>query len=405
MHANAYKDPFYQKEFHAASSDTDGLVDEFCSRCHTPIGVLAGEIPPIDGSKLSEIAHAGVQCDFCHTVSGSNGTGNAPFIITPGDTKWGPYKDSRSAFHNSEYLELHTRSEFCGMCHQVTHPVNGLVIDDTYSSWKNSSYGQQGITCQQCHMSPGITEFKANPGRSASGGPKREHVAMHSTVGANAFVTGMLGSEKEKKLAVERLQKAATMNIDIPATAKKGDDVTMKIEVTNSGTGHMLPTGVAEIRQIWVDVTATDANGQKVYSTTKADSASGKGPSVMYNTVLGNEKGETLSFWLADRVLADNRIAPKATVAQQHTFQMPEDTAYPVAVEATLKYTSAPQELIDHLFPGETHTVPVVTMAQVKGMINDPEKPIDTGKTPGFTAWMAIVMMVLPMIFGLHKRN
>jgi hypothetical protein len=48
MHSNAYKDPFYQKEFHAASIDTDGLVDDFCSRCHTPIGVLSGEIPPAD---------------------------------------------------------------------------------------------------------------------------------------------------------------------------------------------------------------------------------------------------------------------------------------------------------------------------------------------------------------------
>jgi len=142
MHSNAYTDPFYQKEFHAASTDTDGLVDEFCSRCHTPIGVLSGEIPPADGSHFSEIAHMGVQCDFCHTVSGSNGIGDASFIVTPGNTKWGPFDDSKSASHTSEYLELHTRSEFCGMCHQVTHPVNGLVIDDTYSTWNESYYGQ-----------------------------------------------------------------------------------------------------------------------------------------------------------------------------------------------------------------------------------------------------------------------
>jgi hypothetical protein len=407
MHANAYTDPFYQKEVHTASADTGGMVDEFCSRCHTPIGVIAGEIPPVDGSRLSEIAHMGVQCDFCHTVSDSNGTGNAPFIVTPGDTRWGPFNDSKSAYHASEYLELHTRSEFCGICHQVTHPVNGLVIDDTYSTWKGSYYGENGVTCQDCHMSPGITEFKANPGRSASSSPKRQHISLHSAVGGNAFITGMLGAEKEKGLAIERLQKAATLRLDVPGTAVKGENTTIEAAITNSGAGHMLPTGVSEIRQVWLEIEATDSNGQKIYRTTKTENATGTNPAVIYNTVLGDSDGNaTLSFWLADRVIADNRIAPRETVTEQHTFSLPENTAYPVTVDATLNYMSAPQELIDHLFGKEVHEVPVVTMVHASEMIYDPDRPAETqAETPGFTASLALLVLVVLTIIGLYKKQ
>jgi len=407
MHANAYTDPFYQKEVHAASADTDGMVDEFCSRCHTPIGVIAGEIPPVDGSRLSEIAHMGVQCDFCHTVSDSNGTGNAPFIVTPGDTKWGPFNDSKSAYHASEYLELHTRSEFCGICHQVTHPVNGVVIDDTYSTWKESYYAENDVTCQDCHMSPGITEFKANPGRSASSSPKRDHISLHSTVGGNAFVTGMLGAEEERKLAIERLQKAATLRLDVPVTAVKGENITIEAAITNSGAGHMLPTGVSELRQVWLEIEATDSNGQKIYRTTKTGNSSGANPAVIYNTVLGDSEGNaTLSFWLADRVIADNRIAPKETVTEQHTFSLPENTAYPVTVDATLNYMSAPQELIDHLFGKGIHEVPVITMVQASEMIYDPDKPVETqAEVPGFTVPLAVLVLAVLKITGLYKKQ
>ena len=285
--------------------------------------------------------------------------------------------------------------------------MNGLVIDDTYSTWKGSYYGENDVTCQDCHMSPGIIEFKANPGRSASSSPKRDHISLHSTVGGNAFVTGMLGAEEERKLAIERLQKAATLRLDVPATAVKGENITIEAAITNSGAGHMLPTGVSEIRQVWLEIEATDSNGQKIYRTTKTGYPSGTNPAVIYNTVLGDSEGNaTLSFWLADRVIADNRIAPGETVTEQHTFSLPENTAYPVTVDATLNYMSAPQELIDHLFGKGVHAVPVITMVQASEMIYDPDRPVETqAEVPGFTASMAVLVLAVLKITGLYKKQ
>jgi hypothetical protein len=407
MHSNAYRDPFYLKEVEAASKDTDGLVDTFCSRCHTPIGVIAEEIPPIDGTQMSDIAKSGVQCDFCHTVSESAGIGGASFVVTPGNTKWGPFKDSKSAFHDSEYLELHTQSEFCGMCHEVVHPVNGLVIDDTYSSWKNGPYAKEDVSCQDCHMTSGITRFEANPGRAGSGAPKREHISLHDIVGGNVFVTELMGAEKEKRLAIERLESAATLSIEVPETASIGDNITINVSVRNSGAGHNIPTGVSEIRQIWIELKVTDYEEKEIYLSGKLDESGNIDEgTVIYNNILGNEQGnETIKFWLADRVLSDNRIGPKETVTEEHSFTIPENFKYPINIEATLKYRSAPQSLIDHLFEEGGHEVPVVDMVTNSGTVYDPNSnPNDRAKkTPGFAAFSALSAFFV--IVQLFKRK
>ncbi|WP_094226678.1 multiheme c-type cytochrome [Methanolobus psychrotolerans] len=401
MHFNAYLDPFYLEEVKVASIDTDGLVDEFCARCHTPIGVVSGEIPPIDGSGMSDISKLGVQCDFCHVISGSDGIGNAPFIITPGDIKWGPFEDSKSAYHDSEYLKLYTQAEYCGMCHEVIHPVNGLVIDDTYSTWKDSQYGKDNVVCQDCHMTEGITEYKANPGRSGSGAPKREHISLHAITGGNAFIPMIFGAEDVAKMATERLQNAATLEVRAPEVASAGEEVIIEVSITNSGAGHNIPTGVSEIRQIWLEMVVTDAEGHEIYSAGTLDTeGSIKSAKRIYNNVLGDSEGTaTESFWLADRVLEDNRIGPEKTVEEKHTFILSEDVVYPLKVETSLNYRSASQELIDKLFEKGTYEVPVIQMNEASNTIYHPDASPKEGTepTPGFSTFTATIALILRM--------
>ena len=396
MHSNAYTDPFYQEDFKVASADTNGELDIFCSRCHTPIGVTSGEIPPADGSGLSDVAVEGVNCEFCHSVSDSEGIGNAPFILTPGDTKWGPYTDSETAGHESEFLELQTNSEFCGMCHQVIHPVNGIILDDTYTAWKEGPYSQEDVQCQDCHMSPGITKFEANPGRAGSGGPKRDHISLHYFVGANAFVTDILGEDDHRDMAIKRLEKAATMEVIAPQNASPSETVNINISITNSGAGHKLPTGITELRQMWLEITVIDDSGRMIYSSGALD---GEGDieagTELYNTVLTDADGNpTEKFWLAESISSDNRIAPRETAFQEHTFIIPEDAEYPLSVDTRLNYRSASQELIDDLFEGN-YEVPVIVMAEASDTINDPDAPAEAEPIPGIrVAGLAITFLL-----------
>ncbi len=429
MHSLAELDPFYKIESEMASNDTDGLTDTYCARCHTPIGVLSGELPPVDGSELSDIAKRGVQCDFCHTVSGSAGIGNSPFIVTPGNIKWGPFPDSKSPYHGSEFSDLHTKAEFCGMCHDVNHPTNGLPLEATYTEWKNGPYSKEGVQCQDCHMTPGVTQFEANPGKAASMGPDRDHIYTHYTVGANAFITDILGDETHRDMAIERLQSAATLTVNAPPSAEAGNTVTVDLSITNSGAGHMLPTGLTDMRQMWLDVTATDADGNQFYHSGSLDEKGIIEPdAVVYTTVLGDADGnKTIKVWFAESILSDNRILPRDTAVEKHTFTIPQDVINPITISAKLQYRTAPQEIIDYLFDDGTYDVPVIIMAQASDSINSPDlnanvnvnvdedededvQADDTPEsaqesTPGFGAFGLISILAITGLFVHRKRR
>ncbi len=408
MHSFAEIDPFYKKESEMASKETDGLTDTYCARCHTPIGVVSGEIPPVDGSGESEIAKRGVQCDFCHTVSGSAGVSNAPFILTPGNIKWGPFADSNSPYHKTEFSDLHTKAEFCGMCHDVNHPTNDLPLEATYTEWKAGPYSKKGVQCQDCHMTPGVTQFEANPGKAASMGPKRDHIYTHYAVGGNAFITDILGDETHRDMAIERLQSAATLVVDAPGSAEAGETVTVDVSITNSGAGHMLPTGLTEMRQMWLDVTATDADGNQLYRSGALDEDGNiDTDAVVYHTVLGDADGNpTAKVWVAESILSDNRILPTETAIEQHTFTIPQDAKNPITISAKLQYRSAPQAIIDYLFDEGTYDVPVISMAQASDSINsgdDIQTQDTTESTPGFGALGLVGMLVVSVLIIQRK--
>lgn len=124
------------------------LSPEFCSRCHTPVGVVSAEIPPLNGSHLSEVSKEGIQCDFCHSIIGSEDIGNPRFILEPGDIKRGNRSDAESGSHETEAHEFYNDSTYCGMCHNIYHPVNNLTLGATYIEWKESMYAEEGVNCQ-----------------------------------------------------------------------------------------------------------------------------------------------------------------------------------------------------------------------------------------------------------------
>jgi len=285
MHSIAYTDPVYLAGEEMASNETDGLTDTYCARCHTPIGVLSGEVPPIGHENISEVSKKGIQCDFCHNVNKSTGIGNGAFMVALDGFKRGPYEDSKSPSHGSMLSELHTKSEFCGMCHDVNHPVTGIPIEMTYTEWKEGPYNST-TQCQDCHMTPGITHFEANPGKASGIGPARDHVYTHYFVGGNAAVTGVIGSEVHQQMAEERLKSAATLVLE---AEKKVTEAEITVKVTNVGAGHKLPTGLTEAREAWIEIKAKDAAGKEIYHVGGLDSDGEVDPdAVMYHAVLGD---------------------------------------------------------------------------------------------------------------------
>lgn len=416
MHSNAWKDPVFLKLYAMASEETKGLTDSFCVRCHVPVGLLKDEIPPADGSKLSNISKKGIQCDFCHTVNGSNGIGNGAYISSPGKIKRGPLKDSASSYHETAYSDLHTKSEFCGMCHDVTHPVNEKPIERTYTEWKESPYNtgdpKTSIYCQDCHMrqkpglpSTGATERRNNPGKDAKGGPDREHIYTHYFAGGNALLPGILGSQDHNLLAIERLQNAARIDIITPEKVKAGETAIIKVKVTNIGAGHKLPTGLTEAREMWLEVSVKDAKGNEIFRSGALDKDGNVDPNaVIYRTVLGDAAGNpTLKVWAADHVISDTRIPPKGYSIEKYYFSLPESAQGPLTIEAKLYYHTASQSLSDLLFGKGAVIVPEIEMTKANANLKvEPATEPIAPKTPGFSILVALGVLIV--IYLLKRR-
>jgi hypothetical protein len=386
MHSNAMKDPVFLALWKIGIKKTDGAVERLCAGCHTGIGTLAGEVKVAeDGTvTMSDIAWKGVQCDLCHTVTGSTmlksptfEPQNASILLDPGSNKRGPYKDSESPYHNTVYSELHTKAEFCANCHHVYHPETHFPVERTYDEWKYSLYARNGIVCQDCHMMPvekaietAKTMKKAtNPGRAAMGAPLRDTVRTHEFVGANAVVTSLLGAKRQSEIAVKRLQGAASLDLSLPNNAAPGELVRFKVKVTNETAGHNLPTSLTELRQVWVDVRVADATDTVIYRSGALDDAGTLDPEAkMFRSVAVDKDGHHTIFpWEIARFDSVTTIPPKGSATLDYAFLMPATARGPVKVDVTLRYRSFPQEVANLLLGKDAPTIPVIDMVSAAG--------------------------------------
>ncbi|MEE9201540.1 MAG: multiheme c-type cytochrome [Candidatus Brocadiales bacterium] len=398
-HAYAWYDPLFQALYQKGREEAEGKkeqteVMDSCVRCHNPIGFTAGEWEADKPAMPAGASKDNIFCDFCHSIKATTGIGNAPFIVDPGDaskmdfgTKRGPFKDCPETQHKTEFSELHTRSEFCGSCHDVSHAGNRLAVEQTYTEWRLGPYntGQPETTvhCQDCHMrqrpgvpSTGSTERPDNPGFAAAehvGGIERPHIWTHYFVGATNLVLGPPVQEPERqKMAEARLKNAATVDIVPPSTVKPGDLLRLRLKVKNVGAGHYIPTGLTEVRQMWLEVNVSDADGKDVYHSGRLDDKGNifEEDAVIYHTVFGNKDGKpTYNVWEADHVILDHRIPPKGEMVEKYAFLVPVDAKLPLQIKAVLRYRSAPQWLAAELLGDKAPTIPIVDMAEATATV------------------------------------
>lgn len=362
----AFEDALYRGMHEQGGRETGGATDTFCSACHSPIGTFSGEVPPIDGPQVSDIAKKGVQCDFCHTVAAATGIGNYSFQPDPGPVKRGPYADSVSTFHRSAYSELYTRSDFCGMCHDLIHPGNQLLLEGTYTEWKNSPQAAQGLQCQDCHMTPG--PGMAELTTAATGGPPRAKVFTHQFVGGNA--TSLAGPD-HRTMAADMLKGAATIAIVAPQAAAPGKTLPLEVQVKNDGAGHYLPTGITEVREMWLEIIVTDAGGRELYRSGGLQEDGEADPQAkQYHVEFADADGNpTVKPWSAASIIRDNRIAPGATDTQRFDISLPADAVMPLTVQATLHYRSASPSLVRELISTGSIDLPVIDMATARQVL------------------------------------
>jgi len=323
MHSKALTDPLFKTKLAEGNAATSNALGPFCLKCHGPVGTMTNQLGNTDPNVA---AAQGIPCSFCHQVTGaSSPTNNVSLLVDPSGTyraqiatPTAPHPTAVSTFHNS--------AEICGSCHNVAHPGNGLPVEATYSEWLASPQAKAGTTCQDCHMSQTPGQIGPSVGWDAGGGPRRPVYQM-SFMGAQVGLGNPI-------LAEQMLQNAATLQLDSPGVLEGAKSTSVTVTITNVGAGHDLPTGLTEVRQMWLDVTFTGPDG-KVTELGKHT----------YGTVLKDASGKyPAELWNATGIQSDDRIPPMGVSVSSYRFSLPDGAEYGT-IKAQLLYRSAPADL------------------------------------------------------------
>lgn len=368
MMSQSWEDPIYRALLKRVSEATGGELDNFCTGCHTPPGLTTGQVTQ-DLTRTTSMQKAsaehplpGVDCETCHNYSARTGQDNGAYVLTPmlngKPTKFGPYKDAVSPYHDTVYSELHTRSDFCSVCHNVTHPFSSTAIERTYEEWHESPNAASGQQCQDCHM-------PKTAGKAAIMGPDRPDVATHFFNGGNVTLLTHFGQAGNAERSRELLKGAGTIEFaDVPAFTPGGQSV-VSVKVSNTGAGHKLPTGFPEGRQMWIDFTVSDASGVVVYRSGAVRDGKTEAGTQDYRVHLGDKEGNEVEtdIWRVAGILSDTRLLPGGHDVRSFTVAIPAKAEGPFKLEARLNYWPFSQALADELLGAGTMPVEVVTVA------------------------------------------
>ncbi|NKQ35194.1 MAG: hypothetical protein HF973_06195 [Chloroflexi bacterium] len=394
IHAVSGPDQLYETAIglnegaHLTRNGTEKI--RWCEGCHEPVFTLVGEVNPLVTVGPSAAGAEGMSCIVCHTATDANPlAGNAALTLelnnnnvnqymNPGIIMAAPVEHAK-AMQAKTHNPLMGSSDMCGTCHTEIRPpdVNGdfpLHFQETYDEWRTSEYAEMGVQCQDCHMHPDPASYIAELNET---GKMPERVVSHRFVGVNYLLTaadlpnnlvtflrgghppGPITTEEWKEdllvqqgLIVALLQEAGELEVAAPEQVKAGEELAFDVTIHNTGAGHDLPTGPLDQRHIWVQVKATDANGEVIYNSGWFDDQTGEldPDAITYIKYMYDKQGERIVNHLlfdVDRMEYGRKpIPPKGSDTIPYSFPIPNGTAGPLTVEVTMWYRLALQEIV-----------------------------------------------------------
>jgi Cytochrome c554 and c-prime len=396
-HAMSATDSTYLKVKEYFAFDSGEPAVRLCAGCHAPVALMTGEVGLY--SRESPSSLQGVSCSFCHSVESVQG-GTGAYTSNP--SRWHNYlggdylkaKDLNLGDQLAQSLvwqrpnphitdmrgqldatassagsitgfsaaptKLKTASEnvlssgrVCQACHSFE--LNGVKTQSTWEEYETSSAAKKGVTCQSCHFRSGTDYTKPEPGEVANG-RARDHVFSHALGGGNTFLAPRAEDNKAY------LRSALKLEPSLKADTTSLEARTLEVRVRNTGAAHAVPTGVSDLRELWLEVIALDAAGQAVFESGLRDLAGNIKPdSRIFNQVFTDERGGVLEkheVWLARKILKDTRIP--ADGFRLERFTLP---ASAVSVKVRLLWRDVPASFAQWVLSKPGSSVPVTELA------------------------------------------
>lgn len=396
--------PYYIVMENLAAKEEGEGIRFWCMGCHSPGALTSGQrqtsqkshLFDKDGKALVDAmksidkeAEEGTSCLFCHRISkleevrGNGGytinlRDRSKYIFEERDGLFGKTHDAminaKPKPHAQSYSkEFYSDSKYCMSCHDEFSPGKGAKIVDTYGEWEKSEYNKGAKNpktkgCIDCHMhaSPATLDKKI-AGYSTVGGKLKENVRTHHFIGSNHFLVGLRSGEHEK-MTIDMLKAAAKIEI---VRSKKD----LVVRVLNVGAGHSLPTGVADFRELWLEVTVKDSAGKTIVSSGAIDAKGEIDQNAhIFRKVFGDKNGKSvgLKFWQYEKLLEDTRIAPKGF--RDERYALNAEPKYPLNVDVKLNFRIYPQwvtTIVQKEFP-TLPSPPVVTLHHISKRLERP---------------------------------
>jgi hypothetical protein len=221
------------------------------------------------------------------------------------------------------------------------------TLQDTYGEWQRSRFNSddpaQRKTCQDCHMPEreGVTALLGGGGRK------------HLFAGASVDVARLGGARTA--LQEHRRLLANTASVAVTVEGCNAQRVELLARVTNYGAGHNLPTGVTDLREVWLEVTARDEAGRVVYQNGAVASDGTLDPkATRFGVTLVDGEGKPVRLHdivRVRRILEDTTIRSGETRGVRYLLPLPNPSR--VTVQVRLLYRAVPQDLLNHFMTSD----------------------------------------------------
>ncbi|MEL7059861.1 MAG: tetratricopeptide repeat protein [Acidobacteriota bacterium] len=373
--------------------DGDVRAARFCAGCHDPVVFFSGKFDDPNFDDVHDpTAQAGITCTTCHAITNLNSVrGNADYTIE--EPIHYPFAFSeqpalawvnrqlvmaKPELHKRTFLKpLHSTPEFCGSCHKVHLPeeLNGykwLRGQNHYDSFLLSGVSGHGASsfyypdvaepsCNGCHMpTMPSAQFAA---RDLDGDGTTE-IHDHQFPSANTAIPQLVGlpswvNEKHRafnegvmRLDIFALREGESLAADPIAplrpelpTLEPGGSYLLDIVVRTLKMGHLFTQGTADSNEVWLDVrlVAEEPGGRRVIGRSGGlGERNAVDPwSHFVNSYVLDREGRRIDRRNAEDIfvaLYNHQIPPGAADSIHYAFELPEDLAGPVTVEARLQY-------------------------------------------------------------------
>lgn len=412
LHSNSFRTPFYRQSVNILIRTKGIEYARHCDSCHNPIAVLSGSLN--SNSTASRLFDRdGLTCTTCHSIrSVKSKLGNGGFVMSVpsvlvdenGNRISGMIPDAEILAHldrhsKAEMQDIYHSPEFCAACHKANLPpmlndYKWIRAFTAYDEWQNSKFSNRNpltfysadfTTCQGCHM-------KRSPNLLPEPGSKKGTFASHRWLAGNTAVPFYYGFSEQLDKTIEFLRSGNYLNVDIfglkigsndklvaplgtvPFPVHAGDDLEVWIVIQNKNIGHSLIPEVRDLYEAWVQFSAFDSSGSKIYESgfLKPDGMLDPGAHSFTNRPV-NVVGEFVDNHVVSAIHSvayDNTIQSGRSALVRYRFALPANVKGPITLQARVNYRHLRQTYLNNIFGIDHPAYPLVELASRSRVVN-----------------------------------